>query len=535
MSNRIYNILFHTHTISGIFISMALYVIFFAGSFSFFRDEINSWERNEPLATGWKLEEMDFDKVLDSLEAKDSLINRDISFNQYYDEQRLSLNISPPKNGKPKESGKRRRGTFKYLNTQDLTTYDYKGSYSIGEFLYRLHFFAQLNFFGRSGYLLAGLIAFFFLFAVVTGVLVHWKKIISNFFMFRPKASVKNLWTDAHTALGILGLPYQFIFALTGVYLIVGLTIMSPGIVKFIYEDSTEKAYEAFGFNSPEYTFNGETLSTDYSINRFLNETKEKWPKFDIRTIEIYNYGDQNMHVEFKGKADFDTKFASAGSITYKVASGEVVSEMSPFEEVPYLEGARAMLQRLHFGDFGGIAVKLIYFILGIVTCFVIISGVMIWLVARDKKSVSPAKRKFNAWLVWFYLAGCLSMYPVTALTFVMVKIGLQDPGMDRVSFIFQTYFWSWLLLTLVFTFLKNNALTNKWTLILGGAMGLMVPLANGLVTGNWLWISWANDFSDILLIDAFWLFSSIGTLIIGLKIKVEKPVSLKSGKMIPA
>jgi uncharacterized iron-regulated membrane protein len=58
MSNRIYNILFHTHTISGIFISLALYVIFFAGSFSFFRDEINSWERNEPLAAGWKLEEI---------------------------------------------------------------------------------------------------------------------------------------------------------------------------------------------------------------------------------------------------------------------------------------------------------------------------------------------------------------------------------------------------------------------------------------------------------------------------------------------
>ena len=159
----------------------------------------------------------------------------------------------------------------------------------------------------------------------------------------------------------------------------------------------------------------------------------------------------------------------------------------------------------------------------------------MIWLVARDKKSVSPGKRKFNAWLVWFYLAGCLSMYPVTAFTFLMVKLGLQDPGLDRVSFIFQTYFWSWLLLTLVFTFLKNNALTNKWTMILGGLLGLMVPLANGLVTGNWLWISWINGYKDILLIDAFWLLSSIGTLIIGLKIRLQKPVPAKAGKMIHA
>lgn len=45
MSKRTYNILFHLHTVSGIVISVALYVIFFTGSFSFFRDEIVNWER----------------------------------------------------------------------------------------------------------------------------------------------------------------------------------------------------------------------------------------------------------------------------------------------------------------------------------------------------------------------------------------------------------------------------------------------------------------------------------------------------------
>ena len=94
------------------------------------------------------------------------------------------------------------------------------------------------------------------------------------------------------------------------------------------------------------------------------------------------------MHVKFEGKSDFDRKFASSGSITYKVSTGEIVSEENPFKDVSYIDGSRAVLQRLHFGDFGGIAVKLIYFIMGIVTCFVIISGVMIWLVARDKKHV---------------------------------------------------------------------------------------------------------------------------------------------------
>lgn len=525
MSNRIYNILFHTHTISGIIISVALYVIFFAGSFSFFRDEIVSWERNESISEGWKLEEMDLDLILDTLEARKGIARTDVSFNQYYDEPRFNVSISAPKDAEAKaEEGRGSRSDFFYMNLNDLNTYDYQASYSLGEFLYRLHFFAQLNFYGRSGYLLAGIIAFFFLFAVITGVTVHWKKIISNFFIFRPNNSIKNLWTDAHTALGIIGLPYQFIFALTGVYLIVGVTVMSPAIITYIYDNDEEQAYEDFGFNPPAFEYAGRPLDKEFSVNRLLVQTKEKWPEFHVHNVSIFNYGDANMHVQFAGESDYGKKFASEGTIIYRVADGAIVTEESPFQDISYLDGARAVILRLHFGDFGGKGLKVVYFALGLLTCFVIISGVMIWLVARDKKHVSPAKRKFNAWLVWFYLAGCLSMFPVTAFTFVMIKIGLQDPDADRMGFIFQTFFWSWLALTLVFTFTRNNAIINKFNLLLGGLIGLLVPIANGVVSGNWLWITVRNGQTDIFLVDALWLVLSVSAIFIGLKMKLNKP-----------
>ncbi|MDR7130316.1 putative iron-regulated membrane protein [Algoriphagus sp. 4150] len=538
MSNRIYNILFHTHTISGIIISVALYVIFFAGSFSFFRDEIVSWERNESISEGWMLQEMDFDLVLDTLEARKGIAKTDVAFNQHYDEQRLGVTISAPKDAEVKEGergrGRGGRGNFFYMNTQNLNTYDYQESYSFGEFLYRLHFFAQLNFFGRSGYMLAGIVAFFFLFAVITGVIVHWKKIISNFYIFRPNNSVKNLWTDAHTALGIIGLPYQFMFALTGVYVIVGLTVMSPAIINYIYDGDQEKAFSDFGFSPPKFEFVGKPLEGDFSVNELLAETKGKWPEFHVHNASIFNYGDEGMHVQFTGKSDYNKKFASAGTITYRMLDREIITEKSPFQDVSYLDGARAVILRLHFGDFGGKGLKLVYFALGLLTCFVIISGVMIWLVARDKKHVSPAKRKFNAWLVWFYLAGCLSMFPVTAFTFVMIKVGLQDPGADRMGFIFQTFFWSWLALTLIFTFIRSNAITNKFTLILGGIIGLAIPVVSGLISGNWLWVTLKNGQSDIFLIDALWLVISVSAIMIGAKMKtknidpepVKQPVS---------
>jgi hypothetical protein len=57
----------------------------------------------------------------------------------------------------------------------------------MGEFLFRLHFMAQLNQvpirvgIAPFGYLIAGITAFIFLFALITGLLLHWDKIVSNF------------------------------------------------------------------------------------------------------------------------------------------------------------------------------------------------------------------------------------------------------------------------------------------------------------------------------------------------------------------
>ncbi len=526
MNNRVYNILFHMHTISGIFISLALYVIFFAGSFSFFRDEIVSWERNEPLSEDWGLAQTDFDRVLDTLDQQKGLKSWDVSFNQYYDEQRTGVSLSPPPGVEVERKG--RRGNFFYLNTDTLQSYEYQNSYSLGEFLYRLHFFAQLNFFGRSGYLLAGIVAFFFLFAVVTGVIVHWDKIVSNFYIFRPNNSLKNLWTDAHTGLGILGLPYQFMFALTGVYLIVGFSIMSPPVLSFAYNGDQEKLNEEFGFTQPKFERAGTLLETTPSVNALIAKTMELWPEMVVRNVHVFNYGDANMHVKIEGHPSFSSKFAGLGNIVYHAASGEVVSQKELMKDTSFFHGARAVMIRLHFGDYGGLGLKLVYFGLGILSCFVIISGVLIWQVARDKKHVDPAKRKFNAWLTWFYLAAALGMFPVTAFTFLAVKWGLspEDPG--RMTFIFEFFFCSWLAVTVIFTALRDNWLTNKLCLISGGMLSLLIPVANGLKSGNWLWESWSLGHGDVFFIDAFWLGLGLVTLWIGANLKrktTEEPV----------
>lgn len=119
---------------------------------------------------------------------------------------------------------------------------------------------------------------------------------------------------------------------------------------------------------------------------------------------------------------------------------------------------------------------------MGIITCFVIISRVIIWLVAREKKNIPEKKRRFNRRVVRIYLAVCLSMYPITALTFIACKL-LYSLGQSGIC---TFYFVGWLLLTGFFIVKKNDAFTNKYCLLSGSILGFLVPIANGIVSRNW-------------------------------------------------
>ena len=496
MGKRTYNILFHTHTVSGIVISAALYVIFFAGTFSFFRDEINNWQFNHKVAVKDQLPN-GLDGQLDQLATQYNLYGRDVELSHYYNVRNIGVNLSASKDSLA--SAEDKAGAFFYLDAEDGKTSTYMESYALGEFLYRLHFFAQIPY--PVGYYLSGFVAFFFLFAIVTGIIVHWKKIISNFYVFRPWAKLKTLWTDAHTALGVIGFPFQFVYALTGAFFMIKGIYVLPFVLG-LYDGDQAKLHKDLEYDRPVYAFYNEPLEQALVVERFVEKTKAQWPNFKVTQVGIFNYGDKNMHITINGNLDHASKFNGAGHRTYRVSDGMVVEERSPITNNSYLDGVKNVLYRLHLGDYAGTGLRIISFVFGLVSCVVILSGVMIWLVARDKKHVPEKRRRFNRGVANLYMALCLSMFPVTALEFILVKL---YPSANT-AFIYPTYFISWLAATLFFVLKKNIDFTNRWTLVSGGILSCMVPLINGITTGHWPWRSYLDGYHDVLLVDLLWM-----------------------------
>ena len=120
MSNRNYNIYFHTHTVSGIVISVVLFVIFFAGSFAFFRDEIINWERNESVPVSREID-LNYDEALKKLDKEYILHARNITIAKHSNEGKVSVNMEGTKDTLAPD--KQKEGNFFYLNTKNLAKF----------------------------------------------------------------------------------------------------------------------------------------------------------------------------------------------------------------------------------------------------------------------------------------------------------------------------------------------------------------------------------------------------------------------------
>ncbi|RZJ73369.1 PepSY domain-containing protein [Flavobacterium sp.] len=501
MENRKYNIFFHLHTVSGIVISAVLFVIFFAGSFAFFRDDINNWQHNQSAADNeYLLPTANFKKTLFTLDTAFVMQGRTVEFSRPYAENFIVAHMDPTSDSLADK--KARIHEYVYFDARKSKFQTYEEGYALGEFLYRLHFLAQIPY--PYGYYLAGFTALFFLFAIITGVLVHWKKIVSHFYTFRPKEKLKTLWTDAHTALGMIGLPFQFVYALTGAFFLINIFLVAPSVGLF-YGGDSEKLYADLGYMNHRVEFANKRISALPDMDALAKTAEAQFPDFHLTALEIQHYGDANMRIIAKGMLDKSQKMSSVGRVVFD-SDGKILAKQDPYETTSYLDTTRNLLYKLHYGDYAGYSMKIVSFIFGLITCFVIISGVMLWLVARDKKKLDEKKRRFNNAVVRIYLAISMTMFPITAATFLAVKLYAAAD----MTFLYSFYFIGWLLLVIGFLLKRSLAFTTKYNLLLGSILGFLVPIANGVATGNWFWKALSNDMFSMFFVDVLWIGLSL-------------------------
>jgi uncharacterized iron-regulated membrane protein len=391
MNNKTLKSLTDAHAWIGLIISTVLFIVFFAGSISLFRENINAWEKL-PIAAQQV-------KHIDSIEADYDKAITNISDNYDVYVEHLFY-LTPPKphypfisaffakniEGIDPETGEDHADVHLVVDPQTGEILGDGDQFEYGDFIYQLHYNLGL---GSTGLYFVGLITLFFFVAVLSGLVIHWRKLFKNFFQYRKDKS-KDKWLDAHNIIGTMGLPFHIMYAFTG--LVFNLVIVYQiSYALILYQGDQERLLAAAGYSEPHININ-DIERPITNLNEIVKIAKQDMGDQSmgdqdtgnvvLKRIMIDHFGDDSAVAIFR--ADRADRFATETAAHYRISTGERIYLTRDNYDNSVRSGL-GVIASLHFGDFAGYGLRIAFFLMGLATCYVILTGNLVWIDKREK------------------------------------------------------------------------------------------------------------------------------------------------------
>lgn len=424
--------LIEAHSWLGVIISVALFIIFWAGSIILFIPELQSWAETPAHPVQRSAPDMPLESVVEDVVAQYPLnreehltillANEQRPYHQFY----IDLQA---------EEG--RQGPEQVAEVKvDPKTGEVVGSleqFHLMDFLYQLHFDLRLP----GGTWLVGLVTLIFLVLLFTGIYIHARKLFRNFFLYR-RYSRRNKLLDIHNVMGVMSLPFTLMYALTG--LIFNLVIIFQiAFAVFLYQGDQEALLADAGYTSVRQELSGRTL--DMSIAYELLARLENDYGYPVEMLRFYNYGDDNAVIQVSGRRP--GHFSQGFERYIRLRDAALLDSSLPGENNALRKGVD-VLAALHFGDFAGLDLRMLYFLLGLGVCGMIVAGNLLWIDKRAlQQNVTPRAISLVGNMT---LGGCAATLVATAAAFLAERtlpLGLDAARGDWVGRLFG---FAWLL-----------------------------------------------------------------------------------------
>ncbi len=253
---------------------------------------------------------------------------------------------------------------------------------SLANYLRQMHVRLYDGYWGRQ---LVGLGGIALLVVAVTGLLIY-----SDFMKRQPYPKLRKgrglriLLADWHKLLGISALGFNIVIAVTGAWL--GL---QPKIMTW-FKIKTPNNFKPEIIITPE-----EDKKATVHWDDLLAVAKKEFPDLSPNNIQVSDNGAST--ITFHGNI--------AGQAYERNANMLVLSKIDlkpifkyDIRTAPFSHKFYFIQEALHFGDFGGLGLKILYSILGLTSGFLSISGFVVYLYRMDKKKTkrySPLKTTF--------------------------------------------------------------------------------------------------------------------------------------------
>jgi len=422
------------HTYTGLLMGWLLYAVFFTGTFSYFRNEVNDWMRPELHRS--VADEHTAQRALDVLQ--DLAPNAASWTISLPTPRRVAVDASWRENGAAANNRTAtKRVTLDAGTGETLTPRETRAS----NFFYRFHFelHAMPRIWGRW---IVGIATMLMFFAIISGVITH-KKIFTDFFTFRPKKGQRS-WLDAHNATAVLSLPFHIMITFSGLILLAG-TLM-PWAAQGVYESGVAPRGARGAAAVTQAATGGGTLAP---VAPMLTQAQQHWPLHGVGSIAVNAPNTKESIVTLTEGGGFSLVNGSRGrTLRFDGNTGELLDAPAP-APVSAVRATRNIFTVLHEGRFAGPLMRWLLFIGGVTGTFMAASGMVLWVVKRLPQRRKQGATPFSHRLVEILNVGSIGGLSIAMATLFWLNRLLPAQLAGRGDWEVRGFFIVWLLCAL--------------------------------------------------------------------------------------
>jgi uncharacterized iron-regulated membrane protein len=401
------NLLWRIHHWAGLYAGIIIGVLSLTGALAVFIPEIDVLvQRHYYAASSAPAATLQFSKSLAALTKK------------YPDYQSLSVDL-PEKPGHAASiqlavpdpvSKKTNRYNFFVDTGRDALAGSRIQANSLANYLRQMHVRLYEGFWGRQ---LVGLGGIALVVVVVTGLLIYGNFMKRQTYpQIRRGRGLRILLADWHKILGVSALLFNLVIGLTGAWL--GL---QPKLMTWL----DMKAPNAF--ETPVIMDADADKAAAVDWPAALKAARQQFPDLQVSTIAPSSNGSHTL--VFRGNLRGQVYERNINTLVLsKTALAPVYKydvRTAGFWNKFYL-----IQEALHFGDFGGLTLKFLYALLGLVSGFLSISGFVVYISRTEKKQ---RRRQRPMKLVFLYTFGLVLILVAAALVSLFI-------GYDQAAFL---------------------------------------------------------------------------------------------------
>ncbi|MEZ2445608.1 PepSY-associated TM helix domain-containing protein [Chitinophaga sp. RCC_12] len=224
-------------------------------------------------------------------------------------------------------------------------------------------------FLGIGGKLFLGLMGILFIIAIVSGVVLYGRIMKKyDFGMVRKYKSNRLKWLDTHNLIGIVTLTWASVVGLTGV-----INTLSDVILGLWQQGQLKEMVAPYAQQQP---LTGKLSSLDGAMTVARKAAPHMEPRIVTYPGTLFS-SKHHYAVFMRGNTALTSRLLMPALIDAKTGA------LTDARRMPWFVNTLFLSEPLHFGDYGGMPLKVIWALFDLATIIVLITGLYLWFARR--------------------------------------------------------------------------------------------------------------------------------------------------------